>query len=113
MTAPRRCAHCGATFDAATDYAGNPQRPQRKYCGRECLRLRRHRPRDVDEVAVERVCHGDRSITLTRAETRAAFQWLRERGYSARSIARRLGVTDRTVWRWIAAQRETTERKAS
>lgn len=55
---------------------------------------------DIDEIAVERACKGDRSVPLTHAELAAAFHALNERGYSARVIAERLGVTDRTVQRW-------------
>ena len=59
-------------------------------------------PRDVDEVAVERACRGDRTVTLNRAEVLEAFQWMDAHGYSSRQIAARLGVTRRTVERWRA-----------
>jgi hypothetical protein len=54
----------------------------------------------VDEIAVERVCRGDRTILLNRAEILTAFAYLDGHGYSALQIAERLGVSDRTVCRW-------------
>lgn len=55
---------------------------------------------DVDEVAVERACKGDRSITLNPAEIAEAFRILDQRGLSAREIADRLGVSQRTAQGW-------------
>lgn len=55
---------------------------------------------DVDEIAVERACNGDRSITLNRAEAAEAFRRLDRRGLSANQIADVLGTTGRTVQRW-------------
>lgn len=55
---------------------------------------------DVDEIAVERACKGDRSITLNRAEAAEAFRRLDGRGLSANQIADLLGTTQRTVQRW-------------
>ncbi len=57
-------------------------------------------PDDVDEVAVERACQGDRTVRLNAAELAAAFRYLTARGCSASQIAGRLGVSDRTVKRW-------------
>jgi transposase len=54
----------------------------------------------VDEVAVERACAGDRSITLNRAEAAEAFRLLDARGLSAREIAEVLGVSTRTTQGW-------------
>lgn len=66
-----------------------------------------HRPRplphlgdDIDDIAVERACHGDLTITLNRAELEAAWRKLERRRLPAREIARILGVTPRTVVRW-------------
>ncbi len=55
---------------------------------------------DVDEIAVERACKGDRSITLNRAEAAEAFRLLDKRGLSANEIADVLGVSRRTVHGW-------------
>jgi predicted transcriptional regulator len=54
---------------------------------------------DVDEVAVERACKGDHTVTLNRAETAAAVALCERRGLSARQTAELLGITDRTVVR--------------
>ncbi len=54
---------------------------------------------DIDEVAVERVVSGDRTITLTRAETTAAVRECRRRGYSLTETADLLGMSRRTVIR--------------
>lgn len=66
-------------------------------------------PDDVDLVAVERVCKGVAGIELNRAEALVAFSWMDVRGFAAREIARRLGVTERTVQRWRAASRTAAE----
>jgi hypothetical protein len=55
---------------------------------------------DVDEIAVERACNGDRTVTLNRAETAEAFRTLNRRGRSAQEIANLLGVSARTVQGW-------------
>jgi DNA-binding transcriptional regulator YiaG len=55
---------------------------------------------DIDEVAVERACKGDRTVTLNRPETAEAFHLLDRSGLTANQIADRLGVTKRTVERW-------------
>jgi DNA-directed RNA polymerase specialized sigma24 family protein len=55
---------------------------------------------DIDEVAVERACKGDRTVTLNRPETAQAFHHLDRSGLTANQIADRLGVTKRTVERW-------------
>lgn len=54
---------------------------------------------EIDEVAVERACQGDRSVTLNRAEVAAALTWFQQTGVSLRETARLLGFTDRTVER--------------
>jgi transcriptional regulator with XRE-family HTH domain len=54
----------------------------------------------VDEIAVERRCNGDHTVTLNRAEVRAAFERLSRQPLSAQEVADRLGVTSRSVVRW-------------
>ena len=54
---------------------------------------------DVDEVAVERACKGDRSISLNRSETAAAIALCQRRGLSDGDTAELLGITARTVLR--------------
>lgn len=54
---------------------------------------------DVDEIAVERACKGDRSITLNRAEAAAAIAACARRGLSDNETAELLGITSRTVLR--------------
>jgi hypothetical protein len=53
---------------------------------------------DIDDVAVERACKGDRTVSLNRDEMAAAFHQLQARKLSAREIGSRLGVAERT-WR--------------
>lgn len=53
---------------------------------------------DVDEVAVYRAMHGD-PVRLTKPERREAVRQLTHAGASARVIADRLRVSDRTVKR--------------
>ena len=65
----------------------------------------RHPGTDVDEIAVERACRGDRAVTLNRAEMIAAVAYLTAHGYSAREIGERLGVTSRTACRYRTAAR--------
>jgi FixJ family two-component response regulator len=57
---------------------------------------------DVDEVAVDRACRGDRTVPLSSGEMRLAFEWLTGSRLSAQQIATRLGVSKRTVDRWRA-----------
>lgn len=64
--------------------------------------------RDVDPVAVLRAVAGDPPGRLTPAERRAAVTQLRP-SLSGAQLAHLLGVTPRTVWRDIAANRTTTE----
>jgi transcriptional regulator with XRE-family HTH domain len=54
---------------------------------------------DVDEIAVERACKGDRSVTLNRAEAAAAIAACARRGLSDNETAELLGITSRTVLR--------------
>lgn len=63
--------------------------------------IRSGKPRnpDVDTVAVDRAIGGDRSVLLTVQELNLAVAELTRRGQSARAIAVRLGVSDRTVTR--------------
>jgi IS30 family transposase len=62
----------------------------------------------MDPVVVQRAVDGDRPGRLTIAERRDAVAQLRPRLSGAR-IAEQLGVTDRTVWRDIAANRTTED----
>jgi hypothetical protein len=64
------------------------------------LRWRRNGWDSFDEVAVERACDGDRSVQLSPDEMAAALTILEARGLSARVIAGRLGISQRTVVRW-------------
>lgn len=59
----------------------------------------------LDPVAVDRAVGGDRDVPLSRPERRAAIDRLDASGLSAAEIARRLGVTTRTVTRRRAARR--------
>lgn len=60
-------------------------------------------PTDVDLVAVARAVDG-RPVTLTDAEKREAVRRLVELGVTDEEIGRRVGLTDRTVCRWRAAE---------
>jgi DNA-directed RNA polymerase specialized sigma24 family protein len=85
-----------------------------KYAYELDLRERKKDWNDVDEVAVERACKGDLTIRLTPAEMQAAFTELNSRGLSAMEIARRLGVTQRTIVRWRTGKiRRPLERRLS
>ncbi|MFT4284318.1 MAG: helix-turn-helix domain-containing protein [Protaetiibacter sp.] len=55
----------------------------------------------VDEIAIELACAGER-VALTARERELAHAQLEERGYSAKEIARTLGIADRTVAKWRA-----------
>lgn len=63
-------------------------------------RRRIREPEFVDETAVSRACKGDLTVRLNRAEQWAGFVYLDSHGYSAKQIARRLGIAARTVTRW-------------
>jgi hypothetical protein len=54
---------------------------------------------DVDDVAVERACKGDRSIPLNRSEVATAVELCQRRGLSANETGELLGITSRTVVR--------------
>ncbi|MGY1773535.1 hypothetical protein [Blastococcus sp. SYSU D00813] len=54
---------------------------------------------DVDEIAVERACKGDRAIRLNRAEVAAAVRLCERRGLSDNQTAELLGITARSVIR--------------
>lgn len=56
----------------------------------------------VDEIAVERRCAGDRTVTLNRTEAAEAVRRLEGKGLSASDIGNRLGITSRSVVRWRA-----------
>lgn len=60
---------------------------------------------DVDEIAVERRCQGDRTVSLNRDEAQAAFERLERAGLSAAQTAARLGVSQRAVDRFRAGAR--------
>jgi hypothetical protein len=57
---------------------------------------------DIDPVAVERACAGDRSVRLNRDEMAAAWVELERRRVSRLQIAAILGVSGRQVSRWRA-----------
>jgi hypothetical protein len=59
-------------------------------------------PGDVDEIAVERACSGDRSVSLTRHEVWAAVARLQRQGLDLGQIATRLH-REATVVRRILA----------
>jgi excisionase family DNA binding protein len=69
--------------------------------GLPCPREIKHEStEDIDEVAVERACKGDRTVTLNRPDLPISFRLLDRSGLTANQIADRLGVTKRTVERW-------------
>ncbi len=53
----------------------------------------------VDEIAIERACHGE-SVVLTPTERGLAIKKLIARGLTGVQVANRLGVHRRTVERW-------------
>lgn len=55
---------------------------------------------DIDDVAVERACNGDRSIRLNRDEVAEVHRILTARGMGPTEIAEVLGVSSRSVDRW-------------
>lgn len=57
---------------------------------------------DIDDVAVERACQGDRSVRLNRDEVAEAHRQLTARGMGPAAIADLLGVSERAVLRWRA-----------
>ncbi len=71
--------------------------------GRRTPRLRRNS--DVDHIVVERICAGDWPSTLTSGEMQEAVRRLTEVGMSGAQIARRLGVSDKTAFRYRARAR--------
>lgn len=86
---PETVAAVHRKWRADYDRARNPQR-----------RWSARRSRDIDDIAVERGCRGDR-VELTIHERAEAVRVLRRRGLSARQIGERLGVCERTVRRYI------------
>ncbi|WP_062214738.1 helix-turn-helix domain-containing protein [Streptomyces sp. NBRC 109706] len=60
----------------------------------------------IDKMAVDAVLSGGPPDGLSRRERVEATARLRSRGWSARQIAGRLGVCQRTVSRYIAELRE-------
>lgn len=68
---------------------------------RRCLGCRDGVEPDLDEAAVEDVAMGA-VLTLNRPERLEAVRVLTMRNASANAIARRIGVTPRTVTRWRA-----------
>ena len=59
----------------------------------------RSRDQYPDPVAIDRALAGDRSVYLTVLELGIAIAALTARGFSARAVGVRLGVSDRTVTR--------------
>jgi hypothetical protein len=55
-------------------------------------------PTHIDEIAVERACHGE-PVTLTRAERAVAWAKLERRGLSAKAIGETLRMSKRSVVR--------------
>jgi hypothetical protein len=87
-----------------------PARPQRTYVRSQLGTQARRGPHrttvtEPDEIAVERFVGGDRSLVLAKVERDAAIDRLDRHGMSAREVAIRLGLTQRTV------QRRRTERR--
>lgn len=70
---------------------------------RWCLICKRVSP--IDESAVERAAAGDPPARLNPAERQAAVLRLRRQQLSGTEIARRIGCTDRTVWRVLSRTR--------
>lgn len=70
-------------------------------------------PTDIDQIAVELACHGDRTIHLTGPELDEALATLTARGVSGRETARILGINERRVWRWRAGMRPYSRKAAS
>lgn len=73
---------------------------------------KRRTPLDVDDIAVERAIMGDRNVPLNGTEMRLVFAWMDAHRYTARAIAIRLGVTERTVQRWRAEARGASPKRA-
>lgn len=107
-TTPRKAAHSRAAFKrhhcrsrACPDCGGTRSR-QATYClpcGQERgVRALREWHASVDEIAVDRLIAGTR-VRSTRAERQAAVAYLTRHGMSAREIARRTGMSSRTVQR--------------
>lgn len=65
------------------------------------------RPRDDDEIAVQRVLAGDRPYpVLSPADARCVFMHMDARGASAREIANRLYCDQATITRWRRERRQ-------
>lgn len=61
----------------------------------------------VDHVKVDRACEGHTdALFLTTMEKRMAVYKLHKQGLGAIRIGRRLGFTDRTVWRHLKALKD-------
>lgn len=61
----------------------------------------------VDEIAVERACHGDR-VALTADESRVVVERLHNQGVPDGKIGARLGVSAALVGRWRKGERRWT-----
>lgn len=68
----------------------------------------RNDPDDIDEIAVERAIAGDVTIRLRSPEIALAVAVLTRRGFSQAAVARRIGVSSRTVARHCARRKATT-----
>lgn len=86
---------------------------EREYQARRDYIARHVKPpaSDVDEVAVERACAGER-VRLSSEERHLAILRLTEQGLSVREIAQRIGVTGRSVTRHRAQLRDAGMAKA-
>lgn len=113
----RYCATCAynndrAAWDRKFD-AKHPGHPTSLRPGghRTCLVCTRQF--EVDEIAVLRATAGDPPARLNPAERQAAVLQLRRQQLSGSEIARRIGCTDRTVWRVLRRNRPEIYRQAA
>lgn len=67
---------------------------------------------EVDEIAVERACHGE-PLPLTYAERAEAVRKLTGQGHSARAISARIRLSQRTVVRYRKRLTGTDRREAA
>lgn len=81
------CAGCGCPIER-----------RRRWCRPCWVRVLIARLDEVDDVVVWRLTHGDR-LDSTPGEKRAAVAELTRRGMSARAIAERIGIAERSVVR--------------
>jgi DNA-directed RNA polymerase specialized sigma24 family protein len=102
------CRGCGRVRTLRAWWPHEVQRFARRRC-RACT-LKPTTPPQVgagepDEMAVERLVSGS-PVQSYPADRKAAVEYLTARGLTARQIADRLRVSDRTVTRWRRSLRE-------